>query len=119
MTNINELFPSRLFRAKDLNANEDLTLTIKECVVEEVGDSGEQKPVLRFEEDSRGLVLNRTNAEAIADFLGTEETDQWNGKHILLRKEPVTFNGETFPSIRAYKPSAESKVLETADDNPY
>ena len=117
MTNINELFPSRLMRAKDIN--EDIVLIIKGVAREDVGDSGEQKPVLRFEEDSRGLVLNRTNADAIIDFLGTGEIDQWRGKPILLRKEPVTFKGETVPSIRAYKAPTESKVLDAADDNPY
>lgn len=48
------------------------------------GDDQETKPVLYFRGKDKGLALNKTNAETITDICGSDETDDWRGKSIIL-----------------------------------
>ena len=95
--NINDLFPSKYLRAADV-ANPRV-VTICNVTREEIGDDKQNKPVLYFFEDSRGMVLNKTNGQIIAHTLG-EETEHWLQKKIELRSEPVSFQGRIVDSIR-------------------
>ena len=54
---------------------------------------------LYLEEYDRGIVLNKTNAKAVARIYGDDETT-WPGKQLVLRTEPVSFKGETTNAIR-------------------
>jgi hypothetical protein len=78
---ISTAFPSRWLKAGDLDG--DTVLTITKCSIEEVGQGQEEKPVLWFAEVDQGLILNKTNANTVADLFG-DETTQWTGKKIAL-----------------------------------
>lgn len=99
-TTINDLFPSRYLKSADIG-EQDLVLTIKAVEVEDmVNDNGtERKPVLYFREVSKGLVLNRTNADVISQLYGPA-IDSWPGKQIMLYLTEVTFRGKTSLGIR-------------------
>src|SRR5262249_39107916 len=47
------------------------------------GADAEEKPVLYFVGKTKGLIMNRTNADEIGAAFG-DETDHWNGKSIEL-----------------------------------
>lgn len=57
------------------------------------------KGVLFFEGKTRGMVMNRTNAQAIAAMFGVE-TDGWMGKRITIHAVPVKVGKATEPGIR-------------------
>lgn len=57
------------------------------------------KGVLYFEGKKRGIVLNRTNAQAIAAMFGLD-TDGWMGKRITIHAVPVKVGNKTEPGIR-------------------
>jgi hypothetical protein len=91
---------------------EDKTLTIKKVVTEKVqGTSGraEDCMVIYFEEESKGMICNKTNAKTITKVHGTPYIEEWTGKKIVLGTEKVSAFGETTDAlrIRAYKPKAE------------
>lgn len=101
MPSINDLFPSRWLKADDLADDEDTIVTIKSVGVEEVGqgDDREEKAVVFFRELDKGLVLNKTNASAIAQQHG-DDTDDWTGKRIALFQQEVDFRGKQTLAIR-------------------
>jgi hypothetical protein len=104
--NIDSMFPSRFLRASDLEDG-PLTLEIKSCEEEEVGMAGDEKPVLRFKNEKRGLVLNRTNATILKAVFG-HLTEDWEGELVTLVSTMVDFGGRRVAAIR----------IEEAHDEP-
>ena len=99
--NINQAFPSNYLRAADLNGKTP-TMTITEVKLETVGD--DRKLVVYFKGTDKGLVLNKTNANSISDILGSEDTDDWAGKRIMLITAKVEYQGKRVPAIRVEEP---------------
>ena len=106
--NFRTLFPSDYVAASDL-CRQDVTVVIASITQEEVGESKDLLPVLRFAGMKKGMVLNRTNAKRIAAMYGND-CDGWVGKPITLYESETEFRGETVPCIRVRpeqpKPSA-------------
>jgi hypothetical protein len=100
---INEAFPSQYLKAADLNGRTP-NVTIKEVSLETVGE--DSKLVVYFNNSEKGLVLNKTNANTIADILGSEDTDDWPGKRIKLITAKVEYQGKRVPAIRVEEADA-------------
>ena len=100
MAHIDEFFPSKYLKAADL-AGGEFKISMKGIVVEELeNDHGtESKPVLYFHGTDKGLVLNKTNAHAIADSHGYNYTE-WDDRQITLFEAMVDAFGKTVPAIR-------------------
>ncbi len=97
---ISEAYPSKYLKAADLDG-QDRAVSIRACIQEELGQGAEMetKPVLYFDGGHKGLVLNKTNAQAIADDYG-DDTEAWAGREIVLFIQKVTFQGKLMPAIR-------------------
>jgi hypothetical protein len=97
---ISEAYPSKYLKAADLDG-QDRTVSIRACVQEELGQGAEMevKPVLYFDGGQKGLVLNKTNAQAIVEDYG-DDTEAWTGREIVLFIQKVTFQGKLTPAIR-------------------
>lgn len=100
--NIDQMYPTKWISAPDLQGNEVL-VTITRISMEEV-EPGKIKPTLWFQGKTKGLVLNKTNANNIS-FLYGPETDTWIGKSITLISTWVDYKGESKLAIRI-KPQA-------------
>lgn len=111
------LYPSLYLAAPEFKGK-DVVLTIRQLAVESLKtERGEEKrPVLYFKETQakapspakeKRLVLNKTNAMAIAEVWG-RETDAWVGKRITLYPTRVSAFGSEVDAIRvrATKPIA-------------
>lgn len=98
--NINNAFPSKWLKSGDIG-DDDMVLTIRAVEIEEVGqgDDAEHKPVVYFNETEKGMVLNKTNADAISKLHGPE-TDGWVGKAIALFATEVDFAGKQTLALR-------------------
>jgi len=97
---VNTLFPSKYLKADD--ATPPITLTIKRVSWERMKDQDgneEDKPVIWFNEEEKGMVLNRTNANTLTALFGSE-TDRWTGQRVVLGTEMVTAFGATKPALR-------------------
>jgi hypothetical protein len=83
-------------------------LVIEAICNEEInGDHGkEKKLVARFAGKDKGLVLNRTNADSIAEIAGSEDTDDWAGVQIVLFPDKTKFGGKTVDCVRVRAPQA-------------
>jgi hypothetical protein len=87
---MSEAFPSRYLKATDIKGKE-LNLKISACEEEEVGEG--TKPVLYFVGKEKGVVLNRTNADILAEAYG-DDTDGWKNKPVVLATHRVAYKGE-------------------------
>lgn len=109
--NIGDAFPSNYVKASDLKGVQPV-VTIDRIEFEPVGRQKEMKPVLYFIDKEKGLVLNKTNANKIAELTGSPETGDWHGCQIRLYATHVEFQGETMEGIRikAAPPQTARKV---------
>jgi hypothetical protein len=103
---IDHAFPSNYLRSGDVPDNSTLELTMTHVAIEKIGD--DEKPVLFFAEDKKGLVLNKTNSNNITTLYGPE-TENWAGKKVTLFTAMVDFRGSAVEAIRIKGP-------ETTDD---
>ncbi|MEA3439825.1 MAG: hypothetical protein U9R58_06050, partial [Chloroflexota bacterium] len=105
MPNIHDMFPSKYVKSGELN--QPVVLTIKEVKYERVynpriGDTDVW--VVYFEGAKKGLILNKVNAFAIADILGSPDTEEWVGGEIELYPTSVRVAGEKKAAIRIREP---------------
>jgi hypothetical protein len=98
MPSISSLFPSKWLRAADLSGR-TVTVVISHVLCEDVAGSGEPQPVLYFEGKEKGMVLNKTNANKIAEIFG-DDYSNWPGSQIVLYEAMVQFRDKMVPAIR-------------------
>lgn len=92
-----DAFPSQRLKAEDIKGHK-VTVTIENVVMGKIGD--EEKPEVSFEGKDKTLILNRTNWNRLAEFLGSDESDDWIGCRIVLGTERVDFAGKRVDAIR-------------------
>ena len=92
-----DFFRSRFFRAKDVK--QPITLTLRDVTRDAFGEEKRIKPVLWFEEDTRGFVVNVTNWRTLSRAYG-DDTDLWLTQPLTLLVEQVSFQGRVLDSIR-------------------
>ncbi len=116
--NINDLKDSKYLKKADVEP--PILVTIARITQENLAQQGqepEMKYVLHFAEDLKPMVLNSTNGQLIAMALGSEETDDWNGKQIVLYNDPnVSFAGKLTGGIRAR--AKKTQTVETENPAP-
>ena len=108
------------FLTKD-DAGTGLLATIKDLTEENVEQEGKpekMKWVLHFDE-CKPLVLNATNIASIERALGSDETDNWMGKKIVLfNDENVSFGGEITGGVRVDINRTKRYAAKLAGDKP-
>ena len=101
---LNELFPSKYATGQDL-AGKSVALTIShlrsEKMIPTPGTPPVDKWVVYFKEAQKGVVLSKILATQIAQAVGSEDTDAWPGKRVMLYPEEVNVAGYTRTAIRA------------------
>jgi hypothetical protein len=102
--NRSELFPSKYLKHTDLQGRAH-SVIIETIQQEEVGDDERAKPVVRFRGRQKGLVLNATNYDLIADVYG-DETAGWPGRIVELYAARTSFKGKMVDCIRVRVPEA-------------
>jgi len=102
--NIKAAFPPKFLKTEDLRGQR-VTLVI-DRVQSQLLNDGQSKPVVYFQGRKKGLILNKTNAFAIAQHHG-EETDQWRGKRVTVFPALTDFHGQSVPCIRVEVPPDE------------
>lgn len=107
MANINDAFPSRYLKAKDLQGKET-TVRIARVVLEPFGRTREPLPVVYFVGKAKGLKLNITMAQAIAQIAGTPETDAWTGVAVGLYPTSADFGTQSYPVVRVKTPKPQA-----------
>jgi len=103
---LNELFPSKYATGQDLQGK-PVALTIShlrsEKMIPTPGASPIEKWVVYFKEAQKGVVLSKVLATQIAQAIGSDDTDAWTGKRVMLYPEEVMVAGKARTAVRARK----------------
>ena len=125
---IGEMKESKYIKKEDVGQGKLVTIAdLQQQNVAMEDQPPEMKWIIHFHEFSKGMVLNWTNVQLIAKALGTEETDEWKGKKIVLFEDAnVSFGGKLTGGIRVraarLKPDTqaeEPKKPDFDDDIPF
>ena len=103
ITNFTE---SKFLRKADVDPPVLVTIgELEQVNVSMPGQPAELKWALHFAELEKPLIMNSTNAELIGNITGSEDTDGWIGRKIVLYKDDnVSFGGKLVGGIRARAP---------------
>jgi len=106
MPNVSDVYQSnsKWLAASDLKGSE-IKLTIQDSKLEEVGDN--HKLVVYFSGKEKGLALNKTNAQMIAETYG-EESESWSEKEVILYPTKTEYQGKMVDCIRVRIPTREA-----------
>lgn len=108
---ISKMTESKYLKQEDVG-EEGRLVTIKSLERTNVAredDEPEYKYVIHFHEVSKPLVLNATNIQLCARACGSEDTDDWTGKKIVLYADPnVSYAGKLVGGIRIRAPRGQA-----------
>jgi hypothetical protein len=102
----------------------NIVLTIKNVVREAVTGEGGKKEectVAYFQEDSKPMILNRTNCKAIAAAYKTPYIEEWAGLKIEITVANVKVAGEVVEALRILPkvPTKPQKIVMIKDSEPF
>ena len=110
MPRTSEMRESKFLKQGDVGAG--ALMTVESCEQHNVAKEGvepEMKWCLTFEESDKPLVLNSTNIQLCERIFGSDDTDVWVGKKIVLYTDPnISFQGKITGGIRARAPKVKT-----------
>lgn len=106
MPSINELRESKFLTKDDVGPGALLTISGVERVnVARDNEAPEFQWCLHFNESPKPFIVKSTNGQIIAQFLNSEEMNDWRGRQIVLFHDPtIQFGGRVMGGIRARAP---------------
>jgi hypothetical protein len=113
---ISQLYPDKWLAAKHLQGR-SVTVAITAATVEQLFNprtkSNEPKFILQFHGKQLRLVLNKTQAHALATITGSDDSDEWKGHLVTLSPSIAPNKAETILISRppeAAKPAPEEEA---------
>lgn len=102
MPNIKQMMGSKYLKQDDVP--QPALVTISHLDQQEVNDGDGKKELkwcLHFAEFDKPLILNPTNTNLCALACGSEESDEWHGKKVVLYTDPtVSMGGKLVGGLR-------------------
>lgn len=108
MAKIGTMLESKYLKQSDVDQDYIVTIAGLEHVnvAAQDADKDEFKWVIRFEEFDKPMVLNSTNIQLLAKACGSDETDDWVGKQVIVYSDPnVSYGGKLVGGLRIKKHS--------------
>lgn len=106
MAKISEMLPSSYLKQSDFDEN-GFIVTVKNIEHKNVArddEPEENKWIVYFSEYEKGMVLNSTNIQALGKACGSDDTDDWTGKEVIVYVDPnVGYGGKTTGGLRIKK----------------
>lgn len=106
MPKIGEMMSSKYLKKDDVGDGVLVTIAgLKKVNAAAEGADPEMKWAMSFTELDKPLILNSTNIQLCAKACGSEDTDDWMGKRVVLYDDPnVSFAGKLTGGIRIRAP---------------
>lgn len=115
MPKLSEVYSGGFLKAEDLQGK-TVRVTIERVELKEFDDG--KKLILHFLNKDKSLVCNKTNASIIQEVLGSDDTDDWEGKSIQITSRKVEFQGKLVPAIRVVLEEAKAPAPSSAPKAP-
>lgn len=128
MPNIKEMLVGKYLKSEDITEPALLTIrSIKKVNVAQDGQEAEMKWAMSFDEKDQPMIINNTNIDLAARALGSEDTDDWIGRKIVLYTDPDVMMGSRrvgglrlrAPKGKAPPPPPKQTAAELDDDIPF
>ena len=106
MAKISEMLPSSYLKQSDFDESGLIVtvLRVEHKNVAREDEPAEQKWIVYFNVYEKGMVLNTTNINGLAKACGSEDTDDWTGKEVVVYVDPnVGYGGKTTGGLRIKK----------------
>jgi hypothetical protein len=110
---VSSVFSGGFLKADDIGTKR-VRVTIDGIELKEFDDG--KKLVINFLGKDKALVCNKTNASIITEVLGSDDTDDWEGKSIVLYTKKVEMSGKLVPAIRVQLDEAPAKAAPADQD---
>lgn len=94
-----QLFPSKYMKGFDLNGK-PWSFKIRQVRIEEMGKDREKKAVVYFEGPKKGLIINPTTFDQIAEATGQDDTNNWPGHSVTIYPTTVHAFGANHLVVR-------------------
>jgi len=109
---IADMRESKFLKQSDVGRGALLTIkSIEQHNVAKEGADPELKYCISFLESEKPLVANSTNLQLCASIFGSDETDDWTGKKIVLYTDPtVSYGGKLVGGIRVRAPKHQAQA---------
>jgi len=118
---VDQLFPTKWLHPEALNGRA-VTVTIARVTLEQVHNpttnKDETKPAVAFRGATKLLLLNKTQALAIARILGSGETDDWAGKRVTLAAAVAPNGKQTILVTPVADPVPDTNPIPGPDPDP-
>ena len=102
MSDFDDLYGGRFLSSQDVKAPINVHHRAgREGGVHPPGEPTRTKAVLYFKGGKKGMVINKTNANALAAAFGKNLSD-WVGKRVTIKPEPTIFGGKPTQGLRLY-----------------
>lgn len=102
MPKISEMLPSNYLKQADFP--EDYVVTVRAIERKNIamdGKPADYKWLAHYEEFEKPMVLNSTNIQLMSKACGSDDTDDWIGKQVVVYvDENVSFGGELVGGLR-------------------
>lgn len=98
MPRVSDVYGGQYLKAAMIG-EDTFKMEIKEVVEEEIGQEKDRKLVVYFRGTDKGLVLNATNANTLAEAYG-DDTDNWSRKVVKLYTAWTEFGGRRVKGLR-------------------
>lgn len=131
MPRTSDMLDSKYLKQSDVPDPVIVTITkVGRVNIAKEGEKEQLKWAIRFTEFDKPMLLNSTNIKLLEKFLGSDDTDDWTGKEIVLyTDENVTFGGDIVGGLRFKRNQPEptrrapaqagKPVAEMDDDIPF
>lgn len=105
----------------DFEANEERTLTIRAVTNETVKDQNgkDDEVVLMVFDDSKPMILNKTNLKAVEKSTGTPIIEEWVGKSVTLYTTRIRAFGEEVDALRISPAVAKKAAKPTISEDRF
>jgi hypothetical protein len=102
MPRVNDMIESKYLKQADVPEPVIVTIgKVGKVNLAKEGDAPEEKWAIRFKEFPKPMLLNSTNIKLLEKACGSDDTDDWAGKEVILyNDENVTFGGQVVGGLR-------------------
>ena len=119
MAKISDMIESKYLKQSDFPDPLIVTVSkIGKVNIAKEGDEPEHKWAVRFKEFAKPMLLNSTNIRLLEKACGSDDTDDWIGKEVIVyTDESVSFGGQVVGGLRIRKQeSAPTRKANTGAD---
>lgn len=120
MPNINEMLQSKYLKKEDFPEPAVLSISsISRVNIAKDNEKPQYKYAMSFEELGKPLLLNSTNIKRAAKACGSDNSDDWIGKKLVVyNDEEVEFGGEIIGGLRIRPFKKPSNRMADMDNDP-